>query len=88
MLVLAKTSLMAQVLYTLKVPRQKSFVVFTLFCMSVKLFYMKVQDGTALFKYGFKKSMRDSVKVFSKGLCIQLTVKLFCLETFIVAIQY
>ena len=35
-----------------------------------------------------RESMWDSVKVFREGLRIQLAVKLFCLETFMVRIQY
>ena len=31
-----------------------------------------------------RESMRDSVKVFCKGLRVQLATKLFCLETFMV----
>ena len=29
-----------------------------------------------------RESMRDSAKVSHKGLCVQLAVKLFCIETF------
>ena len=35
-----------------------------------------------------RESMWDSVKVFREGLLIQLSAKLFCLETFMVRIQY
>ena len=35
-----------------------------------------------------KESVRDSTKVFCKGLCAQLSAKLFCLGTFMVYVQY
>ena len=38
----------------------------------------------ALFKYGFEKKYEGFGEVFRKGLCVQLTAKLFCLETFMV----
>ena len=38
----------------------------------------------ALFKYGFKRKYEGFRKFFCKGLSVQLAVKLFCLETFIV----
>ena len=36
----------AHILYTMKVSRQKSFMVFMVFTWSAKLFHMKVKDGT------------------------------------------
>ena len=61
--------------------RQKSFTVFTLFYMSMKLFYMKVQDG-ACSNMDLRESMRGSAKItFCEGLRVQLATKLFCLES-------
>ena len=36
----------------------------------------------ALFKYGFKRKYEGFREFFHKGLHVQLAVKLFCLETF------
>ena len=50
--------------HTMKVSRQKSFVVFALYRMSAKLFCMKVQDGGCS-SMDLRESMRDSAKVFT-----------------------
>ena len=64
----------------MKVLRQTSFTVFTVFCMSAKLFNMKVQDGAVIMD--LRESMWDSEKVILQSLHVQLAAKLFCLETF------
>ena len=64
----------SDVLYTVKVLRQKSFAVFVIFSMSAKLFYFKM----ALFKYGFKRKYVGFCESFS-----QRSVCTTCRETFI-----
>ena len=61
----------------MKVSRQNSFAIVTLFCMSVKLFYMKIQDGTVHYMDS-RQSMRGSVKVFSRRSAYTI-----CHETFL-----
>ena len=60
--------------------RQKNFVVFVLFRMFAKLFYMKVQDGAVLV---WRKYEIFCESFFRESLDVQLAVKLFCLETFV-----
>ena len=72
----------------MKVSRQKSFVVFVLLCMSMKLFYMKIQVGTVHIWILEKVRMRVPQKFFHDGLLVQLAAKLFCLETFMVYSSY
>ena len=38
----------------------------------------------ALFRYGFKREYVEFCESFHEGLCVQLTAKCFCLETFVV----
>ena len=38
----------------------------------------------ALFRYGFKREYVEFCESFHEGLCVQLTAKFFCLETFVV----
>ena len=53
--------------YTMRVSRQKSFVLFVLFYMSMKLFHIEVQ---ALFKYGFKRKYEGFCKSFFSKVCV------------------
>ena len=56
----------SDVLYTMKVSRQKSFAVFMIFSMSAKLFYFKM----ALFKYGFKRKYVGFHESFFTKVCV------------------
>ena len=68
--------------YTMKVSMQKKFAVFTLFACPQNILY-----ESSRWRYSsmdLRESMRDSAKVFHKGLHVQITAKLFCLKTFMV----
>ena len=58
---------------TMKVSRQKSFAVFAVFCMSAKLFNMKVQDGAVQISI-YEKAC--STKLFCEDLRVELATKL------------
>ena len=57
--------------YTMKVLRQKSFMVFTVFSMSAKLlYYIKNFFNMALFKYGFKRKYVGFCENFFAKVCM------------------
>ena len=67
----------------MKVLRQKSFMVFAVFCVSAKLFLYE----NLRWRYSdmdLRESMWDSMKGFCEDLRVQLATKLFCLKTFMV----
>ena len=73
----------AKLPYTMKVLRQKSFVVLC-FLHVRKTLYIKVQDDAVLV-YGFKRKYEGFHESFFVKVCVyNLAVKLFSLKIFIV----
>ena len=71
------------ILYTMKVLRQKSFVVFAVFTWFRKT-ALHESSRWRCSNMDLRESMWDSAKVFREGLHVQFAAKLFCLETFMV----